>query len=155
MKIDHLFKESYFSPSLIGGVKIELGSFKFKEPLLANVIDGCLKTAKWKLNKPCGATRSLFQNLKPLVSQHGASWFYITDPDNALSVINWQREATDFHENVLSVFEKEPALQGGVAYLCLIFHNLKSLLVFEYDEELNINYYGCEEFYRNIEEAIF
>ena len=145
-----LWKDCYFVPSLAGeGVEIFRSGVSF--PLLASLIDGCHGTPHWPQGASRSLTAALFDAIRPLVRRDGASWFYITDPDNALSVFHWEKVIDpDFlNEFQLQEFELRPAEEGGTSCLGIAFHHGEGLLVFELSNCFTICYYGTP---RRIEE---
>ena len=134
---EQLWSDGYFAPERLAPVRV-LFSTGVRSPLLVNVIDGGPREHSWpQVTGSTSPTESLFVRLRPLVAQHPAAWVYITDPDNALSLVHWEREARAelFTPHVLEVFEREPAREGGLARLVLGFADRQGLLVFELGEE--------------------
>ena len=147
-----LWDEEYFAPHRLSeGVEIFRCGLSF--PLIASLIDGCRGEPQWVRGSDETYTDALFRALRGLVRQYGASWFYITDPDNALSVFEWEREIDSgyvtslplFNSSPLDEFEKNPAQEGGNSSLCIGFHDREGIVVIEYGCILKITLYGTTE----------
>lgn len=138
-----LWGENYFEPGRAGDC-VEVFQCGVSFPLVASLIDGCHGTPQWARGASPSNTKALFDAIRPLVQRDGASWFYVTDPDNALSVLHWTRviNAAFFNEYVLQEFELNPAEEGGDSHLGIAFHHGEGLLVFDLSRNLTIRYYG-------------
>jgi hypothetical protein len=98
-------------------------------------------------------TNELVRQVAQVTGRERAFWFYVTDPDNCLSVVNWVRTCNYecALDSQLSNFETEPAIQGGVSRLGLLGSSGQWLLLHEYhpDEEFSISFHGplttCDE----------
>jgi hypothetical protein len=141
---ENLWEGEYFAPRILGPERV-LFTSRCDWPLLANVIDGVPRQDPWSLVLgSTSLTESFFIRLRPLVSRFPAWWVYITNPDNSLSVIHWEREiqARYFNPSVLEAFEVERAVEGGVSRLVLSFADRQGVIVFELDSELRIVFHG-------------
>lgn len=150
-----LWDEEYFDPSRLSpGVVIFSSGVSW--PLVTSLINGCGGTPTWHLEASEQATPALFRSLRGLVRRYGASWFYVTDPDNALSVFHWEKEidADYFNEFELAEFEKNPAEEGGISYLCIGLHDRAGLIVFEYGDPFRILLYGDQMRMREFQQAL-
>ena len=154
---NELFEDDYFCPEKPGSTK-EIFSSGMRYPLLMNIIDGVTPRYTWPLiTGSTSATESFFIKLKPIVKAHKSYWIYITDPDNVFSNIEWTREINPeyFNTYVLTEFETNPAVEGGVSYLILFFEDKRGMIVFEYDYgSLSIKYYGHDDRFKEINERL-
>lgn len=138
-----LWDDRYFDPTkLSAGVEVFRSRLSF--PLVASLIDGCHGAPQWEREQHETPTDALFRALRGLVQRYGASWIYITDPDNALSVVQWEKEIDPeyFNSYQLIEFEKNPAEEGGASFLCVAFHDREGIVVIECETSLNITLYG-------------
>lgn len=87
-----------------------------------------------------------------------ANWFYITNPDNALSILEWVRPLRREHpvDVWLDEFERSPAKEGGVAFLGLAPDSKRWLLLHEYEqsESFKITVHGAADFCARVAEAV-
>ena len=152
---NNLWSENYFQPSLAGD-ESEIFRSGASFPLVTSLIDGCSGSPTWTRQPAESPTGSLFESLRPIVAKYGASWFYVTDPDNALSVFHWEREidAQYFNQYVLDEFEKNRAVEGGASYMCIGLHDQSGVIVFELDESFKISFYGKDERENEIKSAL-
>ena len=150
-----LWADGYFCPSRLGS-PVELFRSGVSYPLVASLVDGCRGTPTWSSFGSLSPTDSLFRRVRGLVRRHGASWFYITDPDNALSVFHWSKviDADVFRPWELAEFERNPAEQGGCSHLGIAFHSKQGLLVFSLGAAFVIDSYGSPEFMTELKEAV-
>ncbi|MBL9157445.1 MAG: hypothetical protein JNJ70_08235 [Verrucomicrobiales bacterium] len=111
---------------------------------MTSLIDGCHGTPEWDREPSETFTDALFRALRGLVGRYGASWIYITDPDNALSVFQWEKEIDPnyFNSYRLIEFEKNPAEEGGASFLCIAFHDKEGIVVIESESSLKITLHG-------------
>jgi hypothetical protein len=142
---EHLWNDEYFTPEKLGS-KHTIYSSEYRSPLITSLIEGHGTKAIWKLSNERGLTESFFQNVKPLVSRYHASWFYVTNPDNVLSVFEWEKEidSKSFNANELKEFEKNPAKEGGSMYIGILLHSLDGLILFELSHIFEISFYGTD-----------
>ncbi len=154
---DNLWEGAYFAPAVLGPAHVLFAS-NCEWPLLANVIDGVPRQDPWPLALGSRSlTNSFFMRLRPLVSRCPAWWVYITDPDNALSVIHWERQIHPeyFNASVLEAFEVERAAEGGDSRLVLFFADREGLLVFELgSEQLRIVFHGTADRLQAIDDLL-
>ncbi len=87
-----------------------------------------------------------------------AYWFYVTDPDNALSLLSWVRicnyeYAVEYH---LSSFETSPTPEGGVARLGLIGAGTQWMLLHEHNpcNDFKIEFHGSVAMCRAVTELL-
>ena len=144
---NELWKDRYFSPDLLPE-RLELFRCGLSWPLIATIIDGYANEPNWTRDIPLSNTNTLFQRLKDYSAIVGGSSFvYITDPDNALSIIQWERVVDDLNywQAQLEELQVNPAVEGGTSYLVLAFNDRESVVVFELDpEEFCISFYGTK-----------
>lgn len=141
-----LWNENYFDPTrLSSGVEIFRSGLSF--PLIASLIDGRSGVPGWKRDSHETHTEALLRLVRPFVRRYGASWIYITDPDNALSVFEWEREIDPefFNSYPLIEFEKNPAEEGGASFLIIAFHDREGLIVIECESALKITLYATSK----------
>lgn len=141
-----LWDENYFDPRRLSeGVEVFRSGLSF--PLITSLIDGCRGTPEWVRQPHETHSDALFRSLRGLVRRYGASWLYITDPDNALSVFEWEKEIDPdyFNSHPLIEFEKNPAQEGGASFLCIGFHDREGLVVIERETTLKITLHANPE----------
>jgi len=150
-----LWADGYFCPSRLGS-PVELFRSGVSRPLVASLVDGCRGTPTWSSYSSLSPTDSLFRRVRGLVRRYGASWFYITDPDNALSVFHWSKviDADAFGPWELAEFERNRAVEGGCSHLGIAFHSKQGLLVFSLCDAFVIDSYGSPEFMTELKEAL-
>lgn len=155
--IEHdLWADGYFTPTLAGDQQ-ELFRSGISFPLITSLINGCHGKPTWDLQPSESPTNALFQSVRPLVKNRGASWFYITDPDNAFSILHWVKAIApdEFNEYPLQEFELNPADQGGVSYLGLAFHDQQGILVFELNSEFfSLSFYGSTDCWTELQSRL-
>jgi len=83
----NLWDENYFSAALFPR-SVRLYRTPLDSPMLVRIIDGTTVGAKWSKFR-LGKFTLLVNTIKELTRREAAFWFYITDPDNALSIIEW------------------------------------------------------------------
>jgi hypothetical protein len=145
-----LWDDCYFQPERLGPKSI-LYSTSFSGPLIGLLIEGHQARAPWR-------TEELFTRLRPLAERYPCSWIHITDPDDAVSVLQWEQPYSPdlFTPRQLWVFEMFPADQGGRSRLVLAFHDHSGLIVFEFHpgRSFEIAFYGHAERLNTIHEYI-
>jgi len=145
--VTKLWRDSYFTPSNFDEA-FEMYRCGLSTTLLASLLDGCGGEPVWCRDLPLTNSNTLFKHLKTFSHRVGGCTFlYITDPDNALSIIHWERVMDDDCSwgLLLEEFERNPAQEGGTSYLVCAFNNQKSVVVFEKDvEDFMITFYGTK-----------
>lgn len=136
-----LWGENYFEPERLGP-KTVLYTVTFDGPLVGLLIDGHVAHSPW-------LTDEFFDRLRPLAERHPCSWLYITDPDDALSIVQWEQpyDPDWFTRRRLWVFETSPADEGGRCHLVLAFHDRRGIVVFVFHpcQSFEISFYGHPE----------
>lgn len=136
--------DSYFSPSRFESV-VTVCSANLCGDKLAEISDqngaGGLSAFEGRLRYS-----TVIRELVRLGNQERAYLFYLTDPDNCMSILNWVREYRyewGLDEVVLQ-FVKEPTAQGGAARLGILACDGQWMLLHEFfhDEELLISLHG-------------
>lgn len=76
----------------------------------------------------------LFQAIKKISNHSDAHFFYIRNPDNCLSLLDYigKCDFTHSSHDILRLFEMVPAAQGGNNYLLLLSENKDWLVDFQY-----------------------
>ena len=153
--VTSLWDGIYFDPNKLG-VKEELYKSGASFPLVTSLIDGCGVVASWSNDTGLSKTETFFNRLRGLVRRYGASWFYVTDPDNALSIFHWEEQINPdyFNSSKLSVFEKYPAEEGGTSYLGIAFHDRRGMIIFECYNPFTITCYGTVEFVEAVKKCL-
>jgi hypothetical protein len=145
-----LWDECYFRPERLGPKSV-LYATNFSGPLVGLLIDGHSTNAPWRMD-------DLFTRLRPLAERCPCSWLYITDPDDALSVFQWEQpyNADWFTRRRLWVFETSPADEGGMCNLILAFHDRRGIIVFAFHpgHSFEISFYGHPERLAEIHECV-
>lgn len=153
----NLWEGGYFCPDKLGKER-ELFSSSYNTPLVSNIIDGVIPRAAWKLIDGASPTSSFFIHTKALVTRYVGTWIYINDPDNALSVIEWTKkiEPAYYNQYVMEEFERNPAVEGGISQLVLMFGDRKGIVVFLFGDEeaFKISYFGEDERFMELEKAL-
>lgn len=151
----NVWEKAYFVPEKLGE-KRSIYTTPYSLPIIASLIDGKCSKANWKLSNPRGLTLSLFDNIKPLLSRYGASWFYITDPDNVLSEFQWEKVIDPKYAQIYELHELvvNPAKEGGISRLGIMLHTLDCLVLFEMLEHFEINFYGSAERWEEIKKLL-
>lgn len=136
-----LWSGGYFEPERLGPRAL-LYATTFSGPLVGLLINGHAERAPWR-------TDELFDRLRPLAERHACSWLYITDPDDALSVLQWEQpyHRDWFSSRRLLVFDLSPAEEGGMCHLVLAFHDRRGIIVFAFHpgQSFEIAFYGDPE----------
>jgi hypothetical protein len=154
---ENLWDDLHFTPDKIWN-KTNFYKCDYSMPFVCYLITGHENFASWEKNEGKNLAISFFENIKKVVRKYKASSFYITDPDNALSVFEWEIKIKPeyFNVNILEEFQLNPAKEGGVSYLGLFFHNYKGITLFELDpESLEINFYGENDLLNEIKEVLY
>ena len=145
----------YFKPTLLGD-EFEIFRSGASFPLVTSLVDGCQSEPNWAREPAEAPTDALFASLKPIVARLGASWFYVTDPDNALSLLEWEEEINpdSFNSLILQEFETNRAVEGGTSYMCIAFHDRSGLIVFRLDNYFRICFYGSNHRKKDLQKAL-
>ena len=102
--------------------------------------------------------RDLLQGIHAVTNDERCYWFYVTDPDNALScidrVVEWQGPCYPM-EHHLNWFIEEPAAQGGNACLGLLGADGRWTLAHFFNcESICVEFFGadllCRELFKQI-----
>ena len=147
--------DSHFAPNGFEA-SVTVYRIQMRGSFLASLINGVQEMTSF--SAPSGRYRynELVRQVAQVTGREPAFWFYVTDPDNCLSVVNWVH-ACNYEcalDSPLSSFETELAVQGGVSRLGLVGGSGQWLLLHEYhsDEEFSISFYGlltiCNELRR-------
>lgn len=152
---EHLWEDDYFTPEKLGP-KHNIYSSNYRWPLITSLIEGNGTKATWNLTNERGLTESFFQSVKPLISRYNASWFYVTDPDNALSVFEWEKEIDSkyFNDYELKEFQENPAKEGGSMYLGILLHSLDGMILFDLSQIFEINFYGTDTKWKDLKNLL-
>jgi hypothetical protein len=148
---DSLWEGGYFDPDAFAEKRV-LFSHPWRGPLVALLFEKNLHLPSWRCDSDGSYIEALFARLRAAAEVFPCSWCYITDPDDALSVVIWEGSVTKLgcHSGLLGCFEHEPAEQGGSQYLCLIFDDRKGLFVFSRKKGFELSYYGSDERWRMV-----
>ena len=150
-----LWEDGYFVPEKLG-ISVELYRSGASFPLVTSLIDGCGVIADWSNEPGLSKTDTFFKRLRGMVRRHGASWFYVTDPDNVMSVFKWEETINPdlFNSWKLQEFETNRAAEGGISRLGIGFHDGRGMIIFELDSTFTITGYGTDEFIDDVNAAI-
>jgi hypothetical protein len=118
-----------------------------------SVIDG-VSPAPFRVPGGRSAYNELVRVVQRVSDDEQAFWFYVTDPDNAFSMLEWVQPCNYDHalDHRLESFERSPAIEGGRSLLGLAGASRRWLLLHEYEqsESFEISVYGPSEFCRAI-----
>ena len=125
---------------------VRLYATRLSGGFLATLIDGREASARFGVPASEFAYPGLLRALARLTESEACFWFYVTDPDNALSLLQWTLpnnpgSTSDQH---LKAFEQTPARQGGCSHLGLLAAGARWLLWHSHipDEEFEITFHA-------------
>lgn len=98
---------------------------------------------------------SFFERLMPIVERHNCNWFFVSIPQDEYTVLQWIApwNETAWNSSRLYAFENSSA-EGGEQLLCLSFDN-RGLLVFALKNGFEIAFYGSDDLWEMIANALF
>ncbi len=138
--------------------RVILCQIRLRGSFLASLINRAEESASYSAPEGRFRYQELIRQVARVTGGEKAWWFYVTDPDNALSVLEWVREchydcALDAS---LSHFETNPAAEGGVCRLGLLGSSGRWLLFHECepDELFTLSFHGpgdlCADLHRTL-----
>lgn len=110
------------------GKETVLYSARIPDSFVLAVIEGNVTPAPFKY-------ADLMKAVMSATNEQPCYWVYITEPDNALAVVEqlrphrWEALYSQYYQ--LEAFEKNPAAEGGCSYMCLLPEDKSWLLVHE------------------------
>jgi len=123
-----------------------------------SLIDGSARPAPFRVPAGRSAYNELVRTVQRASGDEKAYWFYVTDPDNALSVLEWVHHCNYNHalDYWLESFERSPAAEGGCSWLGLAGLGRQWLLLHEYNQcnSFGISVHGTIEFCRTVAAGI-
>lgn len=145
---DRYFAPTGFESSLV------LYHTELPDSFVLAVIEGSTRPAPFRVPKGQSSYRELVRAVHRLSDEAPACWFYITDPDNCFSILEWVRPCGDGDSPGwwLECFERNPAAQGGISWLGLAGADRRWLLLHEYNQgnSFEISIYGPSDFCRAV-----
>lgn len=150
--------ENYFRPDFLGSKHL-IYSIEWNLPYVAAMIDGVSTSPPWGTTTS-GPTETLFGRLKEVVRTRKASWIFVSDPDNSLSVLEAASPATPENSGIrkLWMFDTHSVDQGGNQYLALVFEDRSGAVVFTREfarfSGFEIAFYGPEEAWNYLSSAL-
>jgi hypothetical protein len=122
------------------------------------LIDGSARPAPFRVPEGRSAYGELVRVVQRVSAGEPAYWFYGTDPDNALSVLEWVHRCHYDHDPGyrLEAFERSPAAEGGRSWLGLAGGSRRWLLLHESDPStsFSISVHGRPEFCQEVASGV-
>ena len=122
---NELWEDGYFQPDKLGE-RIELFRSGVSRPLVTSLVEGCRGTPRWSSYSNLSHTDSLFRRLRSPVRRYGASWFYVTDPDNVLSEFHWSEPIQPEYLNPMKLSESKGTRPWRAVCRTLELHFIQS-----------------------------
>lgn len=145
--------DGYFAPT---GFEASLSLYhtKLGGSFVLSLIDGSARPAAFRVPQGRSAYNELVRLVQRVSGDEQAYWFYVADPDNALSVLEWVHRCYYDHalDYRLESFERTPAAEGGCSWLGLVGASRRWLLLHEYNQgnSFGISIHGPAEFCRAV-----
>ena len=137
--------DRYFSPSGFED-SVQLYHTPLDLSFVQTVIDGTSRHAPFSNKNDGSRYQALVDAIRTVTEDEPAYWFYVTDPDNAVSLLSWIRVcnyeyAVEYH---LSCFETSPAPEGGLAQLGLVGEDTRWMLLHQHNpcNDFRIEFHG-------------
>jgi hypothetical protein len=149
--------DGYFSPAGFE-FAVSLYSTPLSWSFVLSLIDGGTQPAPFRVADGRSKYEELIRAVKQASRNEAAFWFYITDPDNCHSVLEWVEPCHYDHtlHAHLQWFETSPADEGGCSYLGLAGSSKQWLLLHEYNRanSFGISLHGPSEFCRQVAASV-
>lgn len=128
-------QNGYFAPT---GFESSLALYhtRLAGSFVLSLIDGTASPAPFRVPEGRSAYNELVRAVQRASDGESAYWFYVTDPDNAQSMLEWVHRCHFEHalDYRLESFERTPAAQGGCSWLGLAGASRRWLLLHEYNQ---------------------
>lgn len=115
-----------------------------------SLIDGITCPAPFRVAKGCSPYNELIRSVQRTSGNEPAYNFYVTDPDNALSILQWVHRCNYERHlgHLLESFERSPAEEGGCSWLGLTGVSRQWLLLHKYNQcnSFSISIHGSPKF---------
>lgn len=156
--LEEAWDENYFRPDFLGPKHL-IHSIEWGLPLVATMIEGLPASPRWRMNG-VGATEALFSILNDAIGSREATWIFVSNPDNAVSILKAAYPATSEGSAVrnLWLFETNSVDEGGNQHLALIFEDRSGAVVFTREfvrfSGFEIAFYGADETWSQLSSAL-
>lgn len=127
--------DGYFSPTGFDA-SLTLYHTPLGGSFVLSIIDGSARPAPFHVPEGRSMYNELVRAAQRASGGEPAYWFYVTDSDNALSVLEWMHRCNydDALDHCLESFERTPAVEGVFSWLGLAGASRKWLLLHEYSQ---------------------